>query len=113
MGNPINRPGDAGTPRATASGVQVQMHREPISPPARKTYYLTGYVRIDAASDDEAVAKFEAAGPLGIEVEIADGVVLDFQGPWDDVVETNERACICPPGLVQRGGFKGGCPIHA
>lgn len=20
--------------------------------------------------------------------------------------------CICPPGLVERGGFKGGCPVH-
>lgn len=23
-----------------------------------------------------------------------------------------EGACICPPGLVERGGFRGGCPVH-
>lgn len=24
-----------------------------------------------------------------------------------------ERPCICPPDLLARGGFKGGCPVHA
>lgn len=73
-------------------------------------YYLNGYVRIDAASDDDAVRRFEAAG-LGIDVELADGVTLDFQGPWDEVVNV-ERGCTCPPGLAARGGFRSGCPVH-
>lgn len=24
-----------------------------------------------------------------------------------------EEVCICPPDLLERGGFKGGCPIHS
>lgn len=33
----------------------------------------------------------------------------------EDVVEhldPPERECICPPGLVARGGFRSGCPAH-
>lgn len=85
------------------------MQQQPID---RKVYYLTGFVKIEAASDEEADEKFEQAG-LGIEVEIADGVTLDFQGPWDEVVEVVDPVCICPPDLLARGGFKGGCPVHA
>lgn len=77
-----------------------------------KTYYLAGYVRIDAESDAEAERKFEEAG-LGIDQEIADGVTLDFQGPWDEVEERDTPTCICPPDLLERGGFRGGCPVHA
>jgi len=32
-----------------------------------------------------------------------------------DVVEVADRpapTCICPPGLVERGGHRGGCPVH-
>jgi hypothetical protein len=32
-----------------------------------------------------------------------------------DIAEDVERPklkCICPPGLVARGGFRSGCPIH-
>jgi hypothetical protein len=77
-----------------------------------KVYYLEGFVRIEAEDDADAEAKFEAAG-LGIGVEIVDGVTLDFQGPWDEIVdEADQPKCICPPDLLARGGFKGGCPIH-
>ena len=27
--------------------------------------------------------------------------------------EGDESSCICPPGLVERGGFRGGCRVHA
>lgn len=46
-------------------------------------------------------------------------------GPWwleadrsrfCDIVEYVDRPdpeCICPPGLVERGGFRSGCPVHS
>lgn len=74
-----------------------------------KRYYLTGYIEILADSDEDATQKFEDAG-LGINVEIAEGVFLDFQGEWDAVEAT--EPCICPPDLVARGGYRGGCPVH-
>jgi hypothetical protein len=74
-------------------------------------YYLNGWARIDADSDEQAVRKFEEAG-LGPQEEIADGVTLSFEGPWDNVEETITPTCICPPDLVARGGFRGGCPTH-
>ncbi len=33
--------------------------------------------------------------------------------PADEWPEESEPLCICPPELVARGGFKGGCPAHA
>jgi hypothetical protein len=73
-------------------------------------YYLNGYVRIVAADDGEALRKFEDAG-LGPDAEVADGVMVAFEGDWDEIVD--EPACTCPPDLVARGGFSGGCPVHA
>lgn len=75
-----------------------------------KTYYLNGYVKIVATDDEDAWRRFDEAR-LGIEVEIADGVTLDFQGPWDEVVDDPE--CTCPPELRARGGFQSGCPVHS
>lgn len=77
-----------------------------------RVYYLEGFVRIEASSDEEANALFEEAG-LGIEHEVIPGVVVDFQGPWDRVEEVERSECICPPDLIARGGFRGGCPVHA
>jgi hypothetical protein len=38
---------------------------------------------------------------------------IDLEGyPWPDE-EKDGPACICPPGLVERGGFRSGCPVHA
>jgi hypothetical protein len=75
-----------------------------------KRYYLNGWVRIDADSEEEADRKFEEAG-LGLEEEIIDGVTVSFEGPWDEV-NILSPVCICPPDLVARGGFKSGCPVH-
>lgn len=33
--------------------------------------------------------------------------------PGEPVPENCLPACICPPELVARGGFKGGCPRHS
>lgn len=29
-----------------------------------------------------------------------------------EVIDEPEPECICPPGLVERGGHRGGCPVH-
>lgn len=29
-----------------------------------------------------------------------------------EYVDEPDPECICPPGLVARGGFRGGCPVH-
>jgi hypothetical protein len=76
-----------------------------------KRYYLNGWIRIDAESDEEADRKFEEAG-LGPQEEVIDGVTLGFEGPWDEIEEIVFPECICPPDLVARGGFRGGCPVH-
>lgn len=78
---------------------------------AHKLYTITGYAQIEAADDEEALRKFEEAG-LGIRVEVAEGVIVDFEGPWDEIEEIYEPECICPPELVAAGGFRGGCPVH-
>jgi hypothetical protein len=81
--------------------------------PAQRTYYLSGYVKIVASSDEEADRLFEEAG-LGIDSELVDGVTVTFEGPWDEIVEDDDAPrCICPPDLLARGGFRGGCPVHA
>jgi hypothetical protein len=88
-----------------APDLEVQM-------PKDRTYYLNGYVKIVAASDEEADRLFEQAG-LGIGVEPIEGVTLDFQGPWDEIVDAGDQPkCICPADLLARGGFRGGCPRH-
>ena len=82
--------------------------------PAERTarvYYLEGFVQIEASSDEEANALFEEAG-LGIDHEVIPGVVLNFEGPWDEIDEVERSECICPPDLIARGGFRGGCPVH-
>jgi hypothetical protein len=76
-----------------------------------KHYYLNGWVRVDADSDEEADRKFQAAG-LGPREQLDGGVILAFEGPWDEIEAIVEPECICPPDLVARGGFRGGCPMH-
>lgn len=35
-------------------------------------------------------------------------------GEMEDLEEGySEPVCICPPDLLARGGYKGGCPVHA
>lgn len=74
-------------------------------------YYMTGFVKVLADSQEEADRKFDEAG-LDIDVEIAPDVFLTFEGPWDDVDDDPGPTCICPPDLLERGGFKGRCPVH-
>ena len=39
--------------------------------------------------------------------------IANGERPEDDWPEDVQFECICPPELVARGGFKGGCPVHA
>jgi hypothetical protein len=77
----------------------------------QKVYYLTGFVRIEAADDAEALRKFEEAG-LGPEEEVIAGVTLAFEGGWTEIVDEPDPPCTCPPGLVERGGFHSSCRAH-
>lgn len=38
---------------------------------------------------------------------------LDEYALTDDGYELTGPGCVCPPELVARGGFKGGCPVHS
>lgn len=29
-----------------------------------------------------------------------------------EIIDAPQPQCICPPGLVERGGHRGGCPVH-
>lgn len=76
-----------------------------------KRYILEGYVSILAGSDEEAERLFDEAG-LGIHVKPIDDVEVTFEGPWTEIEELEEEECTCPPELLARGGFRGGCPKH-
>jgi len=80
----------------------------------RKTYIANAWVKVTADSDEEAVKKFEALFP-DFCMDLSDGVeLLVADGAWDEVDEVDDGPeCICPPDLIARGGFKGGCPVHA
>lgn len=57
-----------------------------------------------------AAAAWDVVMGLATEHERADmnQFVLTEDGGYEI-----ERVCICPPDLVERGGFKGRCPVHA
>lgn len=51
-----------------------------------------------------------ALAALRIEVgELPADEMDDFTFPGEE----EELSCICPPDLLERGGFRGGCPVHA
>jgi hypothetical protein len=66
---------------------------------------------VNDSSDLEVLGEIELAlmafsmyyGAGSISLNPADVVeIVDDPGP----------VCICPPGLVKRGGHRGGCPVH-
>ena len=81
-----------------------------------KRFVWRTYVSVQAETLKEASAVIEAAFPnpedwqamsYGVEV-YAPG------GEPDDVIEEDDGpVCICPPELLARDGFKGGCPVHS
>jgi hypothetical protein len=40
-------------------------------------------------------------------LRVANGELPPFE------LDELELACTCPPDLLDRGGFRGGCPVHA
>jgi hypothetical protein len=67
---------------------------------------------VDDASDAEVIAAVEhAAMAVHLHYGSTEPITLD---PTDLAEHLNRRKpeCICPPGLVARGGFRSGCPIH-
>ena len=43
----------------------------------------------------------------------AEGGELDADDMADLDDSYSEPVCICPPDLLERGGHRGGCPVHA
>lgn len=41
-----------------------------------------------------------------------DGYEFPHEPPSKDEEEQEEGVCICPPDLLERGGHRGGCPVH-
>lgn len=57
----------------------------------------------DAHSDIDPIPAAELALAI-LRAEVGEGPMPEL----DD-----ELPCICPPGLVERGGYRSGCPVHA
>lgn len=80
-------------------------------------YYIFGgtHVRVQADTLEGAHRLMENVWPDdGSWAEIGEGV--EVFAPSEEpveIVEPFEPECICPPDLVERGGFRGGCPVHA
>lgn len=83
---------------------------------ATKRFIFASAVAIEAATIEDAYALMEPLWEHDCAWhEIAPHVEVYAPGADpDDVEEPDDGpACICPPDLVERGGFKGGCRVHA
>jgi len=66
----------------------------------------------DRATDIDVMASLELAlmaASMWLDGDAARTIKLE---PADVIEYLAEPECICPPDLVARGGFKGGCPVH-
>lgn len=86
--------------------------------PSRPTrrFIFKSWVAVDAPTIEDANALMENIWEDDLSWhEFSDHVeVFAPGGEPDDVEEPDDGpACICPPDLVERGGFKGGCPVHS
>jgi hypothetical protein len=66
----------------------------------------------EVRSGEDAISTVSAAeAALRIELgELPEDAMAGYPFPGE---EDDEDDCICPPDLLARGGFKGGCPVHA
>lgn len=78
--------------------------------------------RATARALDNMQSNTDAGGELSLAVAAWDAVMgmasPDVLADLDQYVLTDDggyevpRVCICPPDLLARGGYKGGCPVH-
>lgn len=62
--------------------------------------------------DESALYDTElAAMALAVYHGAAAAITLDT-ADVREIVDSPEPVCICPPGLVERGGFRSSCPVH-
>ena len=83
---------------------------------AAMRFVWTTSVAVEAATVEEAHQLIEDQwGHDGSWWGLSEGVaVYKPSGPHDDVIEADDEPdCICPPDLVERGGFRGSCPVCA
>jgi hypothetical protein len=71
---------------------------------------------LDAVTDDgsdlEVLGEIELA-PMALAMYYgASGPITLNPADVVEIIDEPEPACICPPGLVERGGHRGGCPVH-
>lgn len=84
------------------------------------------HVAVEAATREGALEIVETAFPtedwypslhdhvmVWLPIGEPDDVVADDPEPDDgEEDDAPEPACTCPPGLVERGGFRSDCPAH-
>jgi hypothetical protein len=68
----------------------------------------------EARTIDDAISETQQAlAALYLSVDERPTVVLDVADYAATAIEERPACiCICPPGLVERGGYRGGCLVH-
>jgi hypothetical protein len=67
-----------------------------------------------AETSDEAISETQKAlMAFYLSVDERPESVLLGTAEYETAAHEPPPECICPPDLVERGGFKGGCPVHA
>ena len=68
---------------------------------------------LDEVRDDVDALVTVSAAEAALRIEAGELPASELEGyPFPDEAEP-ERECICPPELVERGGFRSGCPAHS
>lgn len=71
---------------------------------------------LDTGSDTEILGAAELAlMALSMECGSAGPITLNPEDVDDVMAQEAEPGpvCICPPDLLERGGHRGGCPVHS
>jgi hypothetical protein len=83
----------------------------------RRVYYFAAYVRVEATSQEEAWERISTEPVYVSEADASDpGHENDVNLVVTDLLDHEPLdtgpLCICPPDLIARGGFRGGCRAH-
>lgn len=74
--------------------------------------WLAERVRSDILSGLDALPVLSAL-EAALKIEAGELPASELDGyPFPDA-EADTARCICPPDLLERGGFRGGCPVHS